>query len=270
MAKSKKPYAGRGYITKRYLVSKKTYNYIKSLTKDLDSKLKDTKKSKKIKNAHHRFLSHLFACTSFKNIRTENTQNFIPIYSRLIEKEFSRNYTKVDLLNNLKNNGLIEIKKHSPRHCREYKLSDEILRKGLNFERIKVRKHWKKLVKGTFEPFSRVNLMKSSGRENKTAQKHVFKTDDGLTHSNIPDLLKDSMKSFKPCPFNPKYVEDYIKDLKKKYIKEKTNFEKAKEEYPITSIRYKNAKAEYLRAHGKYMNDILSQKAILNQNPVHF
>ena len=251
------PYSGRGYITKKYLVTKKTYDYIKSLTKDIDL----AKGLNQDSTNYHRFLAHLFVSTV--SVDQETSEGFIPIYSRLIEKEFGRDFD-VFVLKDL---DLIDIKPHRAGLSTEYRLKPAIFRKAFKMEERSVRKAWNSMViDGILNGWARVNLM--NGVYDKSSKNHKFVTDDGFTlQANIPPIVIQSIKALKPCPFKPKKAGDYINALEKKYISEKKNFRNIKKTYPNTSNEYLVARKEYLKARGRYTNDRLSQIAILNQFP---
>ena len=260
----KKQYTGSGYITKNYFVSKKTYNFFCSLTDRIEFTGETPEETNANRNKYHRFLSHLYASTVTLKLDSDKQElknkGYIPIFSRLIEKEFGREFDAY-VLRDLK---LIEIKPHVTGKSREYRLKQTIFRKAFKIEASYAKEAWNEMVKdGQLKTWVRVNLM--TGRYYDTRKRHKLLTDDGLTLStNIPKVVKESIKSLTPCPFNPKHSGEYINALEKKYIRERRKFKGIKK----TSSRYKQARKEYLTAQGRYHNDRLSQITILNQFPI--
>ena len=261
-----KKYTGSGYITKKYLVTKETYNYFWSLTDRIEFTGETPEDTKAIRKKYHRFLSHLYASTVTLTLDSDKQElknkGYIPIYSRLIEKEFSREFNVFKL----KRQKLINIRKHSVAKsmARDYRLKKAIFRKAFKIESSYAKNAWEEMVKdGQLKTWVRVNLM--TGRYYNTRKRHKLLTDDGLTLStNIPEVVKESIKYLTPCPFNPRQAGEYINALENKYHRERRKFKGIKK----TSSKYKQVRKEYLTAQGRYHNDRLSQITILNQFPV--
>jgi len=215
-------------------------------------------------------LDDLFVAGEANTVQTLETirkvyknEGYIPVYSRLIEKEFKRFFE----VENLEDWKLIDIKEHNiARHLsREFRLKEEIFWKAYKLEAGYAKNAWREMVRdGKLTKWKRRNLMSVAGRYDKEPKQHKFLTDDGLTKpKNIPDHITDSMKAMIPCPFNPYYAGKYINKLEEKYKRERDKFRKTKKGTP----EYKTARKNYLRAQGRYFNDRQCQITILNQKP---
>ena len=257
-----------GYILTSYPSPRALYRHIWSLTAKIpftgtpQEVLKQRKK-------YHRFLSHLYISSRLQVIDKESfnkRQGFIPISSRFIEREFGRDFD-VHLLRKW---GLIKIKGHdTARHkSREYRLKEKISRAAIKIEFENTLSVWKDLLKGRKVNLGlAVNLM--TGRSESSPVKSEYtKYEGGIRNTNLPKLIKNSMKSFEPCPFNPKYVIQYVGGLKNKYKRTKSKLKKIKALYGKDSQEYSLIDKEFLKARGRYQNDSLSMKTIINQAPI--
>ena len=130
-------YSGRGYIHGRYWGPKELYRYIWLLTGDL---CEDDEQGLEERKEYHRFMAHVYVSMRFqeKKKQKEDKHGFIPIYSRLIEKEFGRGFD----VHRLKDKGLIDIKPHkvSTHKTREYCLSEGVYLKAAYKENLGIKK----------------------------------------------------------------------------------------------------------------------------------
>jgi len=206
---------------------------------------------------YHRFLSHIFASMKKQAIDKEkdleDKDGFVPISSRLIEKQFTRDLK----VQPLRKNKIIEMKPHKQHlhKSREFRIHEDVYNKILEIEARITVKQWKSLGKNTIpKPYETVNLV--TGRKCTKPLRHKFVAEgSSLTISNIPDLLKDSIEAISPCPFNPKYVGKWVEALHEKYLYEKQSFEKVKSSEPEGSPVYEKAKKNLQVAKGRYIND---------------
>jgi hypothetical protein len=95
----------------------------------------------------------------------------------------------------------------------------------------------------------------------------LTKMTGNVRDTNMPILIRDSIKSMKPCPFNPTYVFKWLHRLDRKHRREKNNYRRALSKYEKGSPEFNVAQREYLRAQGKKLNDFGAIETILNQNP---
>jgi hypothetical protein len=257
--------SGKGYILKNFISSRKLYKFIWSLTKDLPlegSKKKITKQRKK----YHRFIMHLFVSMRLQSMnddKFEKQKGSVPISSELIENVFGRKfYPRL-----LKEYEIIEIKPHNTmgRQSREFRIVSKIFDQANSIQQIFTLRRLKALIDGKPLPKT-INVR--TGRRKKAKVKSKLTSDNaGVRNTNKPKLIRDSIKSLKPCPFNPKYAYYWLEKLNGKYEREKRNYKIAKHKYKPGSLKLKRAEKEYRRAQGRYLNDNRGIETILNQNP---
>lgn len=255
-------YSGLGHIIRSYNSSRELYRYIWSLSGDLnlegpsDEVLEERKK-------YHRFIAHLYASMDLQVIDKDvfkNHKGYIPVYSRLINQEFGRNFDP----HLLEECGIIEIKSHNSmgRKSREYRIALDILEEAMNIEFENMLRRWKGLKKGDVSTDT-VNLI--TGRRSKSRVKsQLDKIRYGIRNTNYPKLIRDSINALEPCPFNPKYVKQWVKKLKNKFIRE---FRRKSRTTLSRSHENQSAEKEYLKAAGRYCNDRLSMNTISFQEP---
>ena len=250
-------YSGRGYIHGRYWGPKELYQFIWSLTAGL---FEDDNQGLIDRKEYHPFLAHIYVSMRVqeKKKQTEDKHGFIPIYSRLIEKEFGRGFD----VHRLKEKGLIDIKAHkvSTHKTREYRLSEGIYLKAADKENLGIRKAWDRLIKQKAPVKNQIDLM--TGVKEKIKRE---KNDQGLT--NIPGFIKEAIRLLKPCPFNPRMVGSLVNKLQAKYESEIRVYMKCCDRYGKKHQKSLDAKDRMLTARGRYFNERSSQCAILNRYP---
>ena len=264
---TKIPYAGSGYIIDNFRTSRRVYRHIWGLTADLPFTGEQEDKLTQRKN-YHRLLSHIYAGMKQQAIMDkdlEDKEGFIPIYSRLIEKHFKRDL-KVKFL---RENNIIEMIPHDTlwHKSREFRIHEEVYSKLLEIEARITVKRWKNLGKKKLpKPYETVNLV--TGRKSvRPLRNKLVAEGSSLTITNIPKLIKDSINALKACPFNPKYIEEWVEALNKKYLWEKQNFDEVMSYEPEDSPEYKKAKENLQVAKGRYVNDRTAQETITGQFP---
>ena len=149
-------YSGRGYIHGRYWGPKELYQYVWSLTEGLSD---DDNQGLIDRKEYHRLMAHIYVSMRFqeKKNQKEDKHGFIPIYSRLIEKDFGRSFD----VHRLKDKGLIDIKPHrvSTHKTREYRLSEGIYLKAAYRENLGIKKAWERLIKQKTPVRNQIDLM---------------------------------------------------------------------------------------------------------------
>ena len=214
-----------GYLQKSYPSSKNLYSYIWSLTEKLplEGDARDVLNQRK---AYHRFLSHLYVGSRLQTIDEaaySDRKEFVPISSRLLEREFGRGFD----VHLLKDNGLIEITGHRSvqKQSREFRLTKRYHEEATEIE-------LKTLIgKYSDSDFHDVIVNLMAGRKITAPLKSEYTKYEGATrNTNIPKLIRESMKSLKPCPFNPKLLVKWVNKLKGRYLREQKLFSKVKTE----------------------------------------
>ena len=253
----KKFYSGRGYIHGRYWGPKELYQYTWSLTEGL---WEDDEQGLEERKEYHRFMAHIYVSMRFqeKKKQTKEKYGFIPLYSRLIEKEFGRSFD----VHRLKDKGIIDIKPHkvSTHKTREYRLSEGVYLKAAYKENLGIKKAWERLIKQKTPIRNQVDLM--TGEPGKVKRE---KNDQGL--ANIPKFIKEAIRVLKPCPFNPRIVGKLVNKLQRKYESEVRDYITCCGCYGKKHQKSLEAKGRMLTARGRYFNERSSQNAILNRYP---
>jgi hypothetical protein len=262
---AKRKYTGQGYIQKSYRGPKPLFDYLWGLTAPIKFKGSPEERKKK-REKYHKFLAHLYASTVSR--ATNRDEKFdpgkhVPIYSHLIDKKFGGTFNP----RILKKREIIDIVPHQTAQgkSRGFRLRPRILKTAHRIEEEANAENRARLVEGD-DLSPAVNLM--NGRKSKAPVKSrpvLFKAGDRDT--NTPKLIRDAMKSLKPCPFNPKYVARWMDRLTAKYLREKDGLKQAWKEYGRTSPEYKSAKRKYEQAGGKYWNDLHCLETIMDQFP---
>lgn len=253
--------ANDGYILKKHPAPRILYNYLWDLTKSI--------KDIKLRSKSQHFLGHLYASTSTKHLKKNETAEFIPIGSRIIESEFTREF-KVQRLVKM---GLIEFKNHChsipgvKNRCREFKLTDEVFNEANKIEADAIFLMWENMIQ-TGKYSGMVNLM--NGRTIVTRKKNELKKEKGKYNPNIPSFIIDSMKAIQSCPFNPVEVLYLVKAKRDKYTAAVEQLKEIKSEHGSSSEEYEQAKTLKNRVFGKYINDLTALKTIMLQEPTPF
>ena len=265
--KKKKPYAGRGYIIKNFRSSRAVYQYIRSLTAGLPL---TGEREDELRRKYHRFISHIYAgmnnrASINKVKQLEDRGKYVPMYSRLIEKHFGRDFDIQLLIDNK----IIEMLHFDvfSRKSRRFRIHDDIYGKLIEIEAEAVDQQWRSLgEKKVPKSYDTVNIV--TGRKDDRPQRSKFEV-KGLASSvtNVPQLIKDSINAISPCPFNPKFIGEWVKALQEKYLWEAQCFEEVKSNEPKSREEYEEAERNLQVARGRYLNDLTAQRTIINQQP---
>ncbi len=275
--KSKQYRPSKGYIIDTYTGSKELYVYFWNLTKRL--KIKGSKLERKIiRQAYHHFLVHIYVGCRLKSIKTDEPKKplTIPTYSLLIRSKF-KGMIDVKLL---KKKNIIRYTKYfhgsGGGRCREFRLHLKIYGEAIKIAKNHTITAWEGLTRTINRP-RKVNLV--TGRPIK---KDIKSTTFLLSNNNklydIAPIVKESIASLLPCPFNPHAIIPYFKNVEMAHKREIKNINLVKKKltkrYPSMG-RKKIAKLdEYIEANkklqkirGLYLNIMLSMETIIAQNP---
>lgn len=258
-------YSGFGYVLANYLTSRNLYRFIWSLSKGLNLKGSE-KERRKQRIRYHRFIGHVYVNRSLQSIdmdKYEKAQGFVPVSSRLIERTFKREFD----VHILKAKGIIDIKGHDTAHkkSREFRIVPNIFDKAKSIELANTIQRLRDLANGNLSAEA-VNLM--TGRRKKAPMKSRLTIGTGgVRNTNMPQLIKRSINSLKPCPFNPKYVYKWLVGLERIYKSARQKYNQAKRKSNISGRELYMAKTAYQKAQGRYLNDERGIRTILNQNP---
>jgi len=259
---------GKSHITKSFKSSRLLYRHFKDLLGDINIDDSTDSKISQQKKKCLRFLVHLYISMSMQSLdkgKYDEQKGFIPISSRLIEREFGRNFD-VHLLRKEK---LVEMKRHDTarRMSREFKLDERVWKEAVRIESGAILNAWDDLCAGRkLKSQTIVNLMTGRIKRSKVKSKYT-KNENGTRNTNLPSVIKDSIKSMQPCPFNPRYVGKWVKGLQDKFKREELKLKKIKKKFGDDSQEYYLAGKDYLTARGRYYNDLFSLRAIINQSP---
>jgi hypothetical protein len=112
-----------------------------------------------------------------------------------------------------------------------------------------------------------VNLM-TGRRKNPCQKSKITKSTGGVRDTNTPNLIKSSIDSLQPCPFNPKHVIRWLEYLQSEYESARKIYHRAKEQYDRTDPEFFiAAEKAFQKAQGRYINDERGIRTILNQKP---
>jgi len=250
MSYNKKPYHGRGYILKMYKVPKVVYDYVWALTKGA----KDLKQRRK----YHKFISHILANMLIHSKELSETSEediSVPIYSRLIDKEFGRNFNWTIL----KKNKLLEFSPHSTNNhiSREFRIPDDI------FDAFVKKMECILDPSASVEDLAFVNFMTGKKVETKST---LYQLSHGTKNFNIPLIIKESMDSLLPGPIDLEKAKKWVERMGKKYDHENLLFEKRTKKCK-SGRSYEKHLRECRILKGRYLNDLSSLNAILSNNP---
>ncbi|MEW5735868.1 MAG: hypothetical protein AB1921_13500 [Thermodesulfobacteriota bacterium] len=256
---NKKAYRGRGYITKRYPAPKALFDYLWQQTVSLDTPASLGKRSARMR--YHGFLAHIYVCQvqSSQEHDSDIFDEFVPIYSRLREREFGRSMDP----KRLAELGIIEIKPHSRqrRKSAEYRLTEEIFSRALDIEQMNTKARWRALMHGELAQASMVNLM--NGGKIVTKRKHSFKVADTHESGSTPSLVKKAVGALQACPFEPWNAGLMVNDLERRVRRVERELRSGTGRQ---GSRQPPDKA-YQRALGRLRHLRACQKAILDQCP---
>jgi hypothetical protein len=251
--RKKPPYVGTGYINTKKPVFKAVYDYIWSLTANfLPTALKSDRK------LYHRFISHIHVsmlALNRKQLKDPAILNSVPIYCRLKDDHFGRNFN----WEILRDAGIIKVKPHnSLKHkSNEYRLTSSIFNRILEITAQCIIDFFD--VKGMYF----VNLF--SGKRISVQKSQFYRRVNGEKDFNIPSLIKQSMKSFKPCPLDLETGLRWFKKVKDKYDYEAREFKRETRGLPKYTANYKRLEKEYQSHKGKYLNELSCLETIIVQ-----
>lgn len=263
-------YRGNGYIQKKVSSSKALYEFINSIVySKLDVPVD-------IWHGDHVFVAHIFVSMKSKQKKTNVYCPSTPIYSRLIENEFTRDFDVHALERNpIKPNGIIEIIPHNQLlgKCREFRLIEKLYATAVELENKDTKLRWRVMYIPT--PYSRknplVNLMTGDYWRSRVKSQFKYKSKSGVGDDfNTPDIIKKSIKAIQPFPFNPKLAGSFVNALEQKTKHAETVKLKAEALYnedPRYERAFEIAKTDYLRARARLNNCRRAQQAIIGQKP---
>ncbi|MBM9515193.1 hypothetical protein [Desulfogranum marinum] len=266
---ARKPYEGRGFIPTKIRGPKNLYDYLWSLTELLEFDIDPQNNIEMRKKVHH-FLAHIYNSQKSVFIKKESTTDlfddenlelFIPVYCRLIDKTFSRDFKTVPLKNKYRliemtgSNNLLHI-------SRCYRLPDENFHECLEIENQDTKEQWNVLVAGK-RPKRPVNIINGApDRAIRTDKYH--EKERGF---KLPDDLKRSIKSLSPCVFNPVHIKRLVDYREKTYRRAKNNYDKALLNPEISPEQMEIYLKDLRRLKKKFINERSSQQTILYQQP---
>lgn len=187
------------YYIKSYRVTRKVYNYIHDLTKDLPI-AGGEEEQKELRKKYHKFTSHIYVNMRLKSIETddESMNVKVPIPCDLIWEKMGREFDMKLLLkkglmcrSGYKHNG-----NKGYGRCRVYWLPDEIFNQACALHTSTVMDDWNKLLK-TGKGQATVNLISGSSMAKPTSKKNLYLNDTKI--EKAPKLIKQSMDCLQPC-----------------------------------------------------------------------
>jgi len=260
-------YIGKGRIIDHYLAPRELYNYIWSQTEYLN--FPDAPEEYiELREKCHRLLAHLYASMRLQIIKrdlSDEQRDYVPLYCRLREREFGRDFKREDL----KLMEIIDIKPHNTagHKAEEYKLKDEIFNEALRIEKADIFGKWEQMLKGKEIKGSTMVDLLTGKRKSSVVKSKYTKRQGAERDANTPKLIGRSISSLEPCPFNPKYIYNWVIRLQRKYNRERDRLNEIREKYGNEGKEFEFAEREFLRAQGKFHNELTSMRAILNQKP---
>ncbi|MCX5871090.1 MAG: hypothetical protein NTY00_10775 [Deltaproteobacteria bacterium] len=269
---------GNGYFMDSYKGSGELFKYLWSISARIPITGSEMEVLK-IRKLYHKFIVHLYVSTCLKSIKNRDFETHItvPIYSGLIWGKLKRSVAT----QYLRELNIIRFTNHYHSNngngkCREYRLHVKIFNKAQSIAVRNIKQEWDSLIEGFKYP-QKVNLF--TGRPVTTSLKHKMSTCyNNKPDFEIPELIKESIKSLLPCPFNPHDIMPWLerakekfKHVQKEYIKVKDQF---KQKFPNMSYKEKRKHPKYYPTYRKYnkakgllINMNLAFNTIMNQNP---
>lgn len=266
---TRKRYAGKGTIPKTIKGPKELYDYLWSVTKDIEFD-EDPVLNDEMRHKVHRFIAHVYNSMKSKLTKKdiENSKDdghqfdlFVPIYSRLIEKVFGRDFKVLSL----RDYGLVNlIRAENLQHkSRYFSLPRKIWKDAWEIEDKSISDAWLALTAGEHSKFVPFNLM--TGERIRTVNKNIF---DPVGQSfKTPDLIKNSMKAISPCVFDPKYVGWLVDGVEKKYHKKEEEAQRLIDNGKMSEEESVKLEKDMFSLEKKFINERSSQRAILYQQP---
>ena len=271
-------YTGKGYILKSYKGPRELYNYLWSLTENIEF-YGSEEENKQGRKYYHHFITHIYASTLLKSLKADDFNELlsVPVYCRLIEQKFKR---RIDI-QLLKKMNIYKIIPH--RHsmvngkCREYILNPNIFSKAQSIVFKHIIDEWKSFFMNSKYP-QNVNLF--NGRPHTT----IMKSEMSIIYKNkrdfeIPDFIRESLKSMQPCPLNTHLIIPYLTKINEKYLAARKVYvayhkqfrkkhPKLEYEQILKHRDYKPHFLKYSRIQGLRNNILTAIKTISNQKPV--
>lgn len=257
-------YYGRGFIQKKFCTTVALYRFLKDL---IDTKLRNVPDSDR--GLYYRFVAHLFVSMVTVDDHTDQDGPFIPIYSRLIEREFSRRFK----VHKLKKALIIDIKPHNTYlgKCREFRLVGDLYRATVKLHYENVKQQWRDLWlkrNGSVKKFPMANLMTGQRWRSPVTSKSRYINEHG-DDFNTPALVRRSIKALQPFPFRPKKAGSLVNALEQTMNRCKREYEEAERSYDGKNpVMLEKAAKRLAKATGRLNNCRRAQRTILAQFPV--
>lgn len=266
----KVPYSGKGFIIKTSKGPKALYDYLWSLTEDIEFDKDPNANDEMRQNVQH-FIAHIYHSIKAKLSKRDGEKEgndsrrsglYISIYSRLIQKEFGDDF-KVLVL---RNKGLIKmIGANSFKHrTRYYSLPRTIWETASEIENRAISEAWQALSDGNDPEYIPFNIV--TGKRIKTVETNIYQPQE--QSFKTPDLVKNAMKAISPCVFNPKYVGWWVDYLEKAYGDQKKVTQELIHSGNLCKDEIEEVENNLERLEKKYNNERRSQSTILYQQPV--
>ena len=268
----------KGYIIKSYSGSRKLFEFFWAITKQI--RLKGTEvERQKSRLAYHQFIVHIYVSTRLKSNKTTDPQKAltVPIYSPLIRSAF---HGKVNI-HVLKENNIIHFTNHfhgsGNGKCREFKLQEKIWRKAIQIAVDYTFTAWDDLTRSD-RSFHRVDLFTGKSKKMSPMKNSPSLYTNNNKMYDIAQLVKDSINSLEPCPFNPYAIIPYCNNVKKAFLIEKRKIQRLRKwltkRYPDMTVKerskrsvYKKANKSFQQIQGLYINITMAMDTISAQNP---
>ncbi len=257
-------YYGRGFIQKKFCTTVALYRFLKD---QVDAKLSNVPDSDR--GLYYRFVAHVCASMLIVDKHSDQDGPFIPIYSRLIEREFSRRF-KVHVL---RDTNVIEIKPENiPRgESQEFRLVGDLYKAAVILHNENVNQRWRDLWlkrTGSGKKFPMVNLMTGQRWRSPVINRFKYTNRKG-DDFNTPVLIRRSIKALQPFPFRPKKAGSLVNALEQTMKRCKREFEEAERSYDGKNpVMLEKAEKKLSKAKGRLNNCRRAQGTILAQFPV--
>ena len=278
-----KSHTGNGYLLKDYKGSRELYKYLWSLTEKLEDFIEtedelEPEEALETRKLYHKFITHIYVSTCLKSIKNKNYEKLvtIPIPSNLIWGKFKRK-VQVTVLKEMR---IIDYggyyHSHKGGKCREFRLNKNVLNKAQDIAHQNTFNAWNALI-DNLKHIQQVNLF--TGRALQSSKKHQF----SIAYNNkvdfeTPELIKNSLNSLKPCPFNPHEIIVWYENVNIIYEGFRERFLEMQQEinqrHPKKTFherlkisKYFELYKKYNKAQGLRNNIRIALETIYNQNP---
>ena len=253
------------------------YNFFWNITKRIKVKGTEVERQKS-RLAYHRFIVHVFLSVRLKSNKETDPQKAltVPIPSTLIRSEFKGKIS----IHVLKRYKIIHYTKYfhfnGKGKCREFKLQEKIWRRAIKIADSYTFTAWDKLTRNDRRS-KKVNLFTGKQKYPPMKNSPYLYTNNNKMY-DIARLVKDSINSLQPCPFNPHAIIPYYNNVKKAFLTEAKKIgnlrKRLTRKYPETTAKnksklliYKKANRKFQQIQGLYINISMALETILAQNP---